>query len=127
MDKTAVVSVDIDRGLEIVGILERAKVKVRVALWTYLSEYEDWRLVVSAPKLDSPDPRDGYRVFHDALAAAGFSPEKTPPILILPTTDPFIRELRRLFAKARSVEGTRLGGQMIGDRFVEDAYLDPIS
>ena len=41
--------------------------------------------------------------------------------------DPFVRELRRLFGKARSVEGMRLGGQMIGDRFVEDAYVYRIS
>jgi hypothetical protein len=42
-------------------------------------------------------------------------------------TDPFIRALRRLFGKTKSVEGMRLGGQMIGDRFVEDAYVYRIS
>ena len=37
--------------------------------------------------------------------------------------DPFIRVLRKIFGKTRSVEGMRLGGQMIGDRFIEDAYV----
>jgi hypothetical protein len=32
-----------------------------------------------------------------------------------------------MFGKANSVEGMRLGGQMIGDRFLEDAYLYRIS
>jgi hypothetical protein len=41
--------------------------------------------------------------------------------------DPSIRELRRLFGKTKSVEGMRLGGQVFGDRFVEDAYVYRIS
>lgn len=47
--------------------------------------------------------------------------------MILPMADPFIKELRRLFGKTRSVEGMRLGGQMIADRFVQDAYVYRIS
>ena len=127
MDKAAMVSLDIDRGSELVDALERAKLKVSVALWTYLSEYEDWRMVVSARKFDSLDPRDAYRLLHSSLATAGFTPEKPPPIMILPMADPFVKELRRLFAKSQTVEGMRLGGQMIGDRFVQDAYVYRIS
>jgi hypothetical protein len=121
------VSVDIDRGVELLDALERAKVKVGVALWAYLSEYEDWRLIVSARQFDSPDLRDAYRLLHGSLTAAGFTPRNTPPIIILSTTDPFIKELRRFFAKTGSVAGMRLGGQMIGDRFVQDAYVYRIS
>ena len=127
MDKAAMVSLDISRGGELLDALERAKLKVGVALWMYSSEYEDWRLVLSSRRFDSLDRRDAYRLLHETVAPAGFTPEKTPPILILPMTDPSIRELRRLFGKAKSVEGMRLGGQMIGDRFVQDAYVYRIS
>ncbi len=121
------VSLDINRGSDILESLERAKLKISVALWMFSTEYEDWRLVVSARQFDLLDPRDAYRLLNDSLAAAGFTPERTPPILILPMGDPFIKELRRLFGKAKSVEGMRLGGQMIGDRYVEDAYVYRIS
>jgi hypothetical protein len=47
--------------------------------------------------------------------------------MILPMADSFIQELCRKFAKAKSTEGMRLGGQMIGERFVEDAYVYRIS
>ena len=127
MDKAAMVSLDINRGTELLDALERAKVKVGVALWMYLSEYEDWRLVVSARQFDSLDLRGAYRLLHDTLAPAGFTPRNTPPVMILPMADPSIRELRRLFGKTKSVEGMRLGGQMFGDRFVEDAYVYRIS
>lgn len=121
------VSLNIERVSELLEVLERSKLKVGVALWVYLAEYEDWRLVVSARQFDSLDIRDAYRLLHDSLSGAGFTPGNTPPVMILPMTEPFIRELRRLFGKTRSVEGMRLGGQLIGDRFVEDAYVYRIS
>ena len=121
------VGLDIDRGAAVLEALGRAKVKVSVALWMYLSEYEDWRLVLSAPQFNSRDLRDAYGLLHDSLAPSGFTPRNTPPIMILPMSDPSIRELRRVFGKTKSVEGMRLGGQMFGDRFVEDAYAYRIS
>ena len=47
--------------------------------------------------------------------------------MILPMSDPFVRELRRLFSKSKSVEGMRPGSQMIGERLVEDAYVHRIA
>ena len=127
MDKTALVNLDIERGREVLDALDSAKVKIAVALWAYSSEYEDWRLVISARQLDSPDLRDAYRRLNDSLTAAGLTPDKTPPILILSTNDSFIKTLRQTLGKTKSVEGMRLGGQMIGDRFLEDAYVYRIS
>jgi hypothetical protein len=51
----------------------------------------------------------------------------TPPVMILAMSDPFIKELRRLFGKSKSVQGMRLGGQLVGGRFIEDAYVYRIS
>ena len=121
------VSVDIDKGAELVEALERAKVKVNVAAWMYLPEYEDWRLVVAARQFDSLDLLDAYGLLHESLAPAGFTARNTPTIMILRMADPFIKELRRLFAKTKSIEGMRLGGQVFGDRFVEDGYVYRIS
>ena len=127
MDKAALVSVDIERGSELLDALDRANFKVGVALLVYLSEYEDWRLVVSARRFDALDLRDAYGLLHGLLGDAGVTLEKAPPVMILPMSDPFIKELRRIFGKAKSVEGMRLGGQMMGDRFVQDAYVYRIS
>ena len=79
--------------------------------------------MLSARQFDMIDSRDAYGLLHHSLAAGGFTPKNTPPIMILPMTDPFIRELRRFFGKARSTEGMRLGGQLFGDRFVQEAYV----
>jgi hypothetical protein len=121
------VNLDIERGAELVGALERAKLKIAVALWAVLPEYEDWRLVLSARQFDSPDAGGGYDILVDALVAAGITAEKTPPMVILPMNDPLIKDLRRRYRKFKDVEGMRPGGQMLGDSFVEDAYVYRIS
>lgn len=41
MDEAALVSLDIDRGREVIEVLERARQKVSIALWLYSPEYED--------------------------------------------------------------------------------------
>jgi hypothetical protein len=46
-----------------------------------------------------------------------------PSMLILPMKDPFIRELRKMFGKTKDVAGMRLGGQTIGNRFLEAGYV----
>jgi hypothetical protein len=127
MDKAALVSMELVRGSELVDALDRAKMKVNVALWVVLPEYEDWRMVISSRQLDSLDLLEAYGVLFDALAPSGFTPETTPPIMILKMGDPFIKDLRRVFGKTKSVEGMRFGKQTIGDRFIEDGFAYRIS
>lgn len=127
MDKAALVSVDVEAGAQLLGIADRAGLGISVALWACFSEFEDWRFVLSGRQLDAVKLRRAYRLLHDSFEQAGFPFEKLPPVMILPMSDPFIKNLRRTFGKSPSVEGMRLGGQMIGDRFVLDAYVYRIS
>jgi hypothetical protein len=123
LDKTALVAADFTTGSELVQALDRCGLSISVALWLYASEHEDWRFVLSSRRLDAAEPSEAYGLVHDALATAGISLEQTPTLMILKMSDPFIRDLRRIVPKTRSVEGMRLGGQRIGDRFVEDALV----
>ena len=123
MDQTALVAADFTAGLELVQALDRSALSISVALWLYSLEHEDWRFVLASRRLDGSEPSEAYGLIHDALTAAGVSLERTPALLILKMSDPFIRALRRIFAKTKSVEGMRLGSQLIADRFVPDALL----
>jgi hypothetical protein len=123
MGQALLVNVDLDAGADILRIMDRAGVKVGVAAWIVLDEYGDWRLLLSSRQLDAAGPGKASGLVFDALVAADFPVERTPTILILPTTDPTVRALRRIFGKVKTVEGRRLGGQMIGNRWVEDGYV----
>jgi hypothetical protein len=123
MDKTVLVSVDLEQGSQMLGILDRAGIKVQVALWVRFSEYESWRLVLAGRQFDAVSFRDAYGLVNEALRAAGIDSDDEPLIMILAMHDPFIKALRRLFGKAQRVEGIRLGGDTIGDRDVEEGYV----
>lgn len=123
MDQTALVTVDFTAGVELLRSLDRSGLSISVALWLYSPEHEDWRFVLASRRLDEAEPSEAYGLVHDALSAAGVSLERTPVLQILRMSDPFIRSLRRIFSKTRDVEGMRLGGQLIGDRFVQDALV----
>jgi hypothetical protein len=128
MDKSALVSIEVNRGAQVLSILDQAQLKISVALFVHLSEYETWRLVLAGRQLDGTTRlQDAYGLLRKALDAAGFAFEKTPPMLILPMNDPFIKALRRLYGKNGRAEGMILGGQSIGNRFVEEGYVYRIS
>jgi hypothetical protein len=123
MDKAALVATDFAVGSRIVEILDSTGLQLNMAMWLRTPEYEDWRFALSSRDLDSVEPSAAYGRVHDALDENGLLLETTPPLLIFKTTDPFVRALRRIFGKSKNVEGMRLGGQTLGDRFVEDAVV----
>jgi hypothetical protein len=121
MDQATLVNFDVRAGAKALKALDDAKLKISVALWMVSSEYSDGRLVFSSPSLDQTHPLRSYEQVTQALH--DHSVHLRSSILVLPTKDPFIRELRRIFGKAEDVLGMRLGGQTIGNRFVLDAYV----
>lgn len=127
MVKAVLVNIDVDQGTRVLNILDHAKLDVKVALWVVLPEYEDWRLVLASRRFDAAGVRGGYTLVGDALRAAGLPIALTPTFMILRMDDPFIRGLRKIFTRTKSIEGMRLGLQTIGDRFIEHAYVYRVS
>lgn len=127
MDKTALVSIDIAQGEMALAAMDAANIGVCVAVFVYLSAYDDWRLVIASKSLDSDGPQQRYLRVNDAMMSAGIGSRQAPSVMIMKTTDPFVRDLRKVFGKAKSVEGMRLGGQSFGDRYVEDGFAYRIS
>lgn len=127
MGKTTLVEVDFQKTERMVAALEKAGVRVVVAVWVQFPEYEDWRFVLASKNLDTLNLGDAYLKVNSILKSAGMNVWQTPTIHIMKTTDPFIRALRKVFGKAASVNGMHLGGQTWGDRFVEDAYAYKIA
>jgi hypothetical protein len=127
MDKATLVDLDLKKGERIVSVLEEEGLPLALALWVHFPEWEDWRFVIASRKLDSLNPGDAYLRVIRALERAGFTVRESPALLVMKTTDPFVRELRKVFGKTASVVGMRLGGQRWGDRVIDDAYAYKIA
>jgi hypothetical protein len=121
MDQATLVNPDVNAGREAVATLDAAGLKPVVALLMVSSDYDDWRLTLASPALDQIHPLKAYEQVTEALR--GRFVYTLPPLLILPIKDPFIRELRHMFGKTKEVDGMRLGGQTMGDRFIANAYV----
>jgi hypothetical protein len=121
MDQATLVGPDIDIGRDALTALDAAGIKPVVALLAVLPEYGDWRLILSSPALDQTHLLKAHEQVHAVLR--GDFVYRLPIIMILPTKDPFVREIRGIFGKAKDVEGMRLGGQTIGNRFIDSAYV----
>jgi len=127
MDKATLIDLDLKKGERIVSVLEDDGLLLALALWVHFPEWEDWRFVIASRKLDSLNPGDAYLRVIRALKRAGFTVRESPALVVMKTTDSFVRELRKVFGKSASVAGMRLGGQRWGDRFIDDAYTYKIA
>jgi hypothetical protein len=117
------VSYDIESGKEVIKALDEDGKNPNVALWAKLPDYEDWRLVIASDQLDRSSSLSGYEEINEAMKKAGISYRKRPTIYWRPMNKPFIQALRRAFASASDTYGMRLGGQMFGDQYLEDAFV----
>lgn len=127
MYPTLLVDIDFKKGERVISALEGAGVRLNVAMWAHFSEYEDWRFVLASKDWDTLDLGDAYLKVNRILKDAGMSGRQVPLIFIMGTSDPFIRALRKVFRSAKDVSGMRLGGQRLGDRYVDDAYAYKIA
>jgi hypothetical protein len=123
MDKTILVVRDLAIGKQIMEALDRAKLGISVALWAYLAEYQDWRLVLASKRFDEIGLREAFGLVNQALDAAGIPNRDQPSIVILKMTDKTIKDLRKTYAKFKNMEGDHIGNQLHGDRFIEEAIV----
>ena len=123
MDKVALVNFDIEVGREVIDALDRDGKNPKVALWAKLPDYEDWRLVIASDQISQSGSLYGYSQINAAMEKAGIPMRKRPKISLRPMDKPFIKALRSVFAKAADTYGMRLGGQVFGDQYLEDAFV----
>jgi hypothetical protein len=123
MATATLVNYDIENGQQVIDALDQAGKAPNVALWAKLPDYENWRLVLASDRLDQSSPFSGYSEINEAIDKAGIPIHRQPTIFLRPMDNPFIQELRRLFAAAADTRGMRLGGQRFGDKYLEDAFV----
>jgi hypothetical protein len=123
MGTAALVSFDIENGQSVIKALDDDGKAPNVALWAKLPDYENWRLVLASDRLDQSSPFSGYSEINEALEKAQIPINRQPTVFLRPMSNPMIEELRHLFGSTADTYGMRLGGQMFGDKYLEDAFV----
>ena len=114
MVKTLLVEQDISDGESL----------IKAALWYYFPESETWRLIIASPEYDSKGSKEVYSIIHSILL------EIQPPIglditdisVVSPYKD-IIKTVKNVFRDVKNVWRMRLGRQVIGNIYIDDAVL----
>lgn len=124
MVKETLVGLDITGGEKILDMLDAAKFPVTVALWALYGPEGDerWRLILASPLHDKIGYQEAFLKMFHALSGSNHN-WALSPISLRTTKDPLIRDLRKQLGKTSHAIGSHLGGQMIGDRWVDDLYV----
>jgi hypothetical protein len=123
MGTPTLVTFDIENGERVVDALDKAGKAPNVALWAILPDYEDWRLVIASDRLDQSSEFSGYSEINEAIRKAGIPFHRKPTIFLRPMDNPMIQALRSAYASMSDNYGMRLGSQMFGDKYLEDAVV----
>lgn len=124
MDKAALVDRDIAEGRRLVQALDQAGFPVVAALWSFLPEEGVWRLLIASPKVGERGPREAYAAIRDVLAKSQIDLPLYRVSVVTPD-EPLVTELR-IFAgtdPAPFIGSTSIDGAVIGDMYVEGAYV----
>ena len=128
MDKTALVDTDIEDGKRIIGSLDDAEFPVSDALWSYLPDNNEWRLMIASPRVDTRGPRQAYEEVQSVLT--GLSPAvrtALSDVSLVGTNDSLVRLLRRVIATGPGISGIRFTRNTIAGVFIEDAFIYRLS
>ena len=119
MAKKALLDADIKLGEKILESLYAAKFPISVALWI-LTEEDGWELAVGTPLYERGGPREADTKLIAALRKEDPESMDFNEVRLMGNRNPFIRELRRSYPKAKA--GKRISGYIGGIR-LEDAVV----
>jgi hypothetical protein len=109
-------------GEDLVLELDRRKFAMKAALWLYMEEPDEWRLVIATPHRRSMGLLPAYKWLQELMSEIE-TPIDLSSVALVDTKDSLVKGLSK-FLRARSgAAGVRLSHSIINGRFVEDAYI----
>lgn len=125
MYQAELVEADIELGKRILDALARAHIAVSAALWLFIPQLGEWHLMIATSLVDRKGPRSSYEKIWSILQKQQLLPQlPLRRIYLLSPSTPFVSALRTTL---RKMLPGRLRSAYVGDRFIEDAYVYPVS
>ena len=115
----------IKSGAALLEQLDSAGVRVDMALWHYSSQRENWRLILSLPKLARKAPLRAYEAIQNAynrIPAEQRDLDLTD-ITLSPAYHELLKRLRVARRKGELRQGIRISHHGLQGMLIEDAYI----
>lgn len=121
--KEALTEEMIRTGASVVEALDRHNFIVDAALWLYLTDTNQWRLLVASPEVHVEGPRKAYTRLLHVMRNAHVHGVSLDNVAVLDSQDPFIRQFKGLVRTTRGISPQRFSRNTINGQFIEDALI----
>ena len=124
MDKPALVDGDMKAGEALLNKLDETEFDVKAALWFYMQDSEEWRLILASPVVDTDGPKKAYEKVQSQLQKLNGRSELTlRNISLVSPSDNLIKALKSVINTGKAISNIRLTRNVINGVFIEDAYI----
>ncbi len=128
MASATLVDRKIELGRQLLLSLDRRNFQVPAAFWFYVSEANDWRLIIASPDVDSQGPRATYAKIQAAADSDLLAGELSlREISVVSPKDPLVKLLGMAVSTGHGISGIRFTQNTINNTFIEDAYIYRLS
>ena len=124
MDKPTLVDADMKAGEALLNKLDETKFDVKAALWFYMPDSEEWRLILASPTVDAEGPKKAYEKVQSQLQGLDQGYELSlQDISLVSPSDNLIKVLKSVIKTGKKISHIRFTRNVINNVFIEDAYI----
>ena len=125
MVKTTLVETDKKAGESLIRKMDESLISVTAALWFYLSESDEWRLMLATPLVDKEGPKKVYEKIQQLLEKQDVQYDLSlDNIAIVSPDDQLITLLKKVIkTKKNSLSSITFTRNIINNTFIENAYI----
>lgn len=124
MDFSALVNKQIHDGAKIVRALDSADLEIVAAMWFYISDSHEWKLIIASPFVDLEGPKKAYDLLQRELRAlSGDYFSYLENILFVSPKDKLIELMKVAIRTGPGISKIRFKRNAINNVLVEDAFV----
>lgn len=115
----------IEAGAQLTQKLLDMELPIAVAMWFFLPESNQWRLLFASPNLDTEGPLAVYTKIQEAQKALGPDAKRVPftSIGLRQTNERLVKALQSEVATGPGLARVRLYGSAVRGNFIDDALI----
>jgi hypothetical protein len=110
-------------GAELTRKLDEAKWPVTASFWYFVSDDNQWKLIVASPKLESEGPRQSYEAISNAGSTLREYFGGLEFISVVTPKNDVVRTLALALNTGPTITGIRFSKNMIDGHYIDDAYV----
>lgn len=115
----------LEAGARLTAKLDEVGLSVAAAMWLFMTESNEWRLIFASPELPTAGPHAVYRKIEEARQALGDEAAAAPMSVIglLNPSDELVQLFRTALKTSGGVAHVRFSKNAINGHFIEDALI----